>query len=67
MIPSRDPEVRARIAEAALTHRDRIFTSVLRAGAPYSNAQIEPESISRTRDSPARTMAKRAEIGPIIS
>ncbi len=34
---SEDPEVRRRIAEAALTHRTRMFTGVARNGAPYSN------------------------------
>jgi len=34
---SDDPEVRWRIAEAALTHRDRMFTGVARNGAPYTN------------------------------
>lgn len=34
---SHDPEVRRRIAEHALTHRRRLFASVLRTGAPYSN------------------------------
>ncbi len=34
---SDDPAVRARIAEVALEHRDRVFTGVARPGAPYSN------------------------------
>ncbi len=34
---SDDPEVRRRMAEAALTHRTRIFVGVARNGAPYTN------------------------------
>lgn len=34
---SADPEVRKRIAEAALTHRSRMFVGVARNGAPYTN------------------------------
>ena len=34
---SDDPEVRARIAEAALTYRMRIFAGVARAGDPLTN------------------------------
>ncbi len=34
---SHDPEIRRRIAEAALTHRARMFVGVARNGAPYTN------------------------------
>jgi ABC-type xylose transport system substrate-binding protein len=34
---SHDPEVRRRIAEAALTHRSRLFAGVVRGDAPYTN------------------------------
>ncbi|GMV04543.1 MAG: hypothetical protein AMXMBFR53_08230 [Gemmatimonadota bacterium] len=34
---SRDPDVRRRMAEAALTHRTRMFVGVARGRAPYSN------------------------------
>ena len=34
---SHDPEVRRRIAEAALTHRSRLFVGVARGDAPYTN------------------------------
>ena len=34
---SADPDVRMRIAEAALTHRSRMFVGVARNGAPYTN------------------------------
>lgn len=34
---SDDPEIRRRIAEAALTYRRRIFVGVARNGAPYTN------------------------------
>ena len=34
---SADPEVRRRIAQAALAHRHRMFAGVARSGSPYSN------------------------------
>lgn len=34
---SEDPDVRARIARAALAHRGRMFASVVRSDAPYTN------------------------------
>ena len=34
---SNDPDVRRRIAEAALTHRGRIFAGVVRGRSPYTN------------------------------